>query len=300
MITPQIQFEKLATKIGLNTPLYLKREDLHPLLSHKGRSIPAMIEYYLSAGVRNFVIASSGNAAIAAAITIAAHNHDHTDKISLTIFVGKKINADKLKILQDIITSDPAIEMQQVSNPKQTAFQSEKDGCQTGICGGAIKNLRQSTDDIALVGYTELAQELAEIKNLSAVFIPTSSGTTAQGLYEAFQKIKINPQIHIVQTSACHPLVTNIATVPTNTSLAGAIVDKIAHRKNKILTVLKNSQGLGWVATDAEIKSAIELVKQTANIEISTNSALAIVGLQQALAAGHIFSGPVVCIFTGK
>ncbi len=82
-------------------------------------------------------------------------------------------------------------------------------------------------------------------------------------------------------------------------SLAGAIVDKIAHRKNKILELLKNSHGAGWVASNQEITDAISLLKQNENIDISPNSALSLVGLTQAIKAGWKFDGPIICLFTG-
>jgi threonine synthase len=235
------------------------------------------------------------------------------------VFVGENIDETKrMEILR--FAQDDKVQVKQVANPKQSAFQMAK-------TSGVI-NLRQSTDDSALVGYKELARELAEIKNLSAVFIPTSSGTTAQGLYLGFQKLGVNPQIHIVQTTACHPMINKSKIKDQNTgcepavakidadeldptayswrndnaekSLASAIVDKVAHRKNKILEILKNSQGNGWVATNDDIQNAIALTKQNENIDISPNSALALVGLRQALAHGCKFNGPVVIIITGR
>ena len=141
------------------------------------------------------------------------------------------------------IIEDPLIKLEQVENPKQSAFQMDKDN--------KAKNLRQSTDDAALEGYFELAQELDKIPDLSAIFIPTSSGTTAQALGEAFAKLSQKPQIHIVQTTACCPIASVIARSEeratrqsisnTSTSIADAIVDHIAHRKEKVMEVIKNS-----------------------------------------------------------
>ena len=69
MITPQEPFPALAKAVGL-TDIYLKREDLHTYGSHKGRSIPVMIDHYLKEGSKNFAISSSGNAALAAALYV--------------------------------------------------------------------------------------------------------------------------------------------------------------------------------------------------------------------------------------
>ena len=45
MKTPQFPYSKLAQSIGVSE-VYLKREDLDHYGSHKGRSIPVMIEIY--------------------------------------------------------------------------------------------------------------------------------------------------------------------------------------------------------------------------------------------------------------
>ena len=262
MLTPQIKADKLAKKIGLKVDLYLKREDLHPLGSHKGRSLPLMINNYAAEGIKNFVISSSGNAALAAALHIKELNRlKHFSDYALTILVGKKIEKNKMAELEKL--AEKNIKIIKTTNPKQQALQMEK--------SGRGKNLRQSTDDEALVGYYELARELCEIKKLSAVFIPTSSGTTAEGLYEGFKKIGIHPQIHIVQTTACHPIVDILPKDSSShprsslgmTSMATAIVDKVAHRKNQLAEAIKNSHGQGWIATNEEIQNAIDILQVT-------------------------------------
>lgn len=294
--TPQIKASRLAEALGLPTELYLKREDLHPYGSHKGRSIPLMIEKHAKEGWLDFVISSSGNAALAAAYHIKNHN---SQPIKLKIFIGEKIDRAKMKILTDL--AGPNIELRQVKNPRQSAFQADK--------AGTAKLLRQSTDDSALSGYFELAKELSAVKNLSAIFVPTSSGAAAQGLYEGFKKIGACPQIHIVQTSTCHPIASAAeakrlplpdSAKKDEVSLAGAIVDRIARRKEAVVNAIKKSNGSGWIATNAEILSAIKLFKQTTGIEISANSALSVAGLRQALSAGWEFGGPVVCLVTGR
>src|SRR3989339_688976 len=150
MITPQTKHQKLAKILGLEVPLYFKREDLHPLESHKGRSIPLMVDTYVKQGYSNFVISSSGNAALAAGLYIKKYNQKHKNKLSLQIFVGEKIDSFKLKTLKKVLSKN--ITITQTKNPKQTSFQIDK--------SGEAKILRQSTDDIALLGYNQLAKEL--------------------------------------------------------------------------------------------------------------------------------------------
>lgn len=304
MKTIQQSYPELAKALGLSE-IYLKREDQHKYGSHKGRSLPIMIKKYSKVGphtetiggpYQEFVISSSGNAALATIHAVQAHNRNNEQKIKLKVYIGKNINPEKLKVLMTVI-EDTNISLEQVANPKQTAFQEDKNENK--------KFLRQSTDDTALEGYFELAEELSKIPNLQAIFIPTSSGTTAQALGEAFVKLNCPIQIHIVQTTACHPMITSPQPSPyqgegEGRSLADAIVDNIAHRKEKVLKIIKNSNGAGWVATDEEIKNAIELVEETCKIKISPNSALSVVGLKKALEKSWQFSGAVVCLITGR
>lgn len=288
MITPQTKAQKIAEAIGLSAELYLKREDLHPYGSHKGRSIPIMIEKYIQEDWKDFCISSSGNAALAAIHAIKDLNKKSNNQNTLHIFVGNHIQPEKLERLEQVTENDKNIIIEKVSNPKQSSFLMDKEQ--------KIKNLRQSTDDNALIGYQTLTNELSEIKNLSAVFVPTSSGTTAQGLYEGLKKHNFNPQIHIVQTPKCHPLVDNS---PVGESMANAIVDTVGYRKNKIQKILQETGGKGWIAEDKNIIEAQSLVKETEGLDISPNSALSIAGLRLALRDGWKFDGAVVCLITG-
>jgi len=316
MKTIQMPYSGLAHALGLQQDVFLKREDQHKYGSHKGRSLPGMIKFYFKENnLSNFVISSSGNAALAAIHSVQTHNRNNPEKIRLTVFIGQNIAPQKMKTILAVL-DDANIKLEQVERPKQSAFLMDKDG--------KAKLLRQSTDDNALTGYYELAEELSKIPELSAVFVPTSSGTCAEGLGEAFTQLGLNPQIHTVQTPACHPIVDSITQVTssklplglssgrrqvtnyddednddTPTSLAGAIVDNVAHRKDKVAEVVKKSGGAGWIASDDEIKEIINLVEDNCQLKISANSALSVVGLKKAVDAGYKFTGPVVCLITG-
>ncbi len=293
MKTPQLPAPNLANAIGI-PELYLKREDMHHFGSHKGRSIPFMIDQYRKEGVNNFVISSSGNAALAAMLAVQTHNaNSERAPLTLKVYVGKKISAEKLSVLHALL-NDRHVSIEQVENPKQQAFQMDKEK--------KAKNLRQSTDDTALLGYKELAQEISHIPNLSAVFIPTSSGTTAQALGETFHQAGLNIQIHVAQTTACHPIADNFDTAftATETSIASAIVDHVAHRKQAVVNSIKQSNGSGWVISDKEISYAMNLIEDTEHLAISPNSALSIAGLLKAKQTGWSWNGPVLCLITGR
>lgn len=289
-------YKRLGEAIGTSRDVYLKREDEHKYGSHKGRSIPLMIKKYFKCEneIRNFVISSSGNAAIAAVKAVQQHNKNNPGKeLTLRIFVGMKINEKKMKTLTSLI-EDTKITVEQVERPKQAAFQLGNDK-------GTIF-LRQSTDDSALEGYFELAKEIGNIPNIKAIFIPTSSGTTAQALGETFIEMGIKIQIHIVQTTSCHPIAEVFDGDIDNKdfSIAGAIVDHVAHRKEKVVEQIKLSSGHGWIVTNDEIKVARQVIKDACKLEVSTNSALSVAGLQKAVANGWEWEGPVICLVTGE
>src|SRR5690349_19687251 len=95
MITRHESYPELAKALEVKSLLF-KREDLHPYGSHKGRSIPVMIDKYMEEGIKHFAISSSGNAALAAAFHISKLNSG----IKLEILVGQHINKNKLEKLE--------------------------------------------------------------------------------------------------------------------------------------------------------------------------------------------------------
>ncbi len=276
MITPNEEYAKLAAELKVPR-LFFKREDLHPYKSHKGRSIPVMMDHYIAKGITQFAISSSGNAALAAAL------YAKEKKVELDIYVGRKIANSKLYKLQDICNGD--VRLHQVDRPLQSAQEKSKDP--------QIVSLRQSTDDIALEGYKELAKELREIPNLGTVFIGTSSGTTAQALAMALTDVNVC----IVQTTSCHPLAESIGAMNDSQedSIADAIVDKIALRKERIKALITDA----YIVSNENIKTAQTLTKEHTGLTISTNSALSVAGLMEAIYTGNDFDKTVVCVIAG-
>lgn len=286
MVTPHELCPNLAQELGLKTEVYLKREDLHPYGSHKGRSIPRMIDEKVAAGCTHFAISSSGNAALAAGLHVQKLNKEGKE-ITLEILAGKNINAAKLKKLEALKSGQILLSLH--DRPLQMLHMKTEDG--------SIQSLRQSNDDSALPGYEELAEELLEIPKLEAVFMGTSSGTTTQALAEYFKKNKKKIEVHIVQTSSCHPIADSFVGdfSSLEKSIADAIVDRTAFRKDVVVPLVAG----GWIATNENILAAQDLVKKTADLSISTNSALSVSGLMQAVYTGKEFTGAVACMICG-
>ncbi len=305
MTTPLEQYSDLAEAIGV-TDLYFKREDLGPYGSHKGRSIPVMIEVYRNQGDSRFAISSSGNAALAAAIHIQKLNKEKIEQgmhtagggtddslLELDIFVGNHVAEHKYQKL--LAYADDYIRILKKERPLQALTQAMNDG---------MRSLRQSTDDLALKGYESLAEELGTVENVGAVFIGTSSGTTAQAIATYFlnKSRKHIPQVHIVQTSSCHPLSDGLNSYdgPDEPSTADAITDITAYRKNDLIPLIQKIGGSGWFATNEDIETAQILVEKHTGLNISTNSALSVAGAIQAIYAGHKIEGSIVCLICGE
>lgn len=292
MTTPQFSAASLAHLLSI-AELWIKREDLNISGSHKIRSIRKMIQGYLKKGKKNFVISSSGNAAIAAAFVIRDIPDAH-----VTIYVAHTIHPHKWKRLLDVIGAHKNISIEKAERAKQSAFLFSQHS-------EAIY-LRGSTDPLATCGYWELADELSEIPNLQAIFIPTSSGVTALGIAEGFIKNKkMIPEIHIVQTSNVHPIASEAPPTKTHipeedASLSSAIVDRVAHRKKEVLELIQKSKGGGWIVQNQEILDAIHLGETHLGFSPSPDSALSLAGLSQAVHSGWQPRGAVMCLFTGK
>ncbi|MES3031593.1 MAG: PLP-dependent lyase/thiolase [Patescibacteria group bacterium] len=292
MITKNEAVPHLAKALEMKS-LFFKREDLHPYGSHKGRSIPVMIDTYLLQGIKYFAITGSGNAALAAALHVEKLNKDRIgdEKINLDILVGQKISPKKLGKLDMLRNQYVHVTMH--DRPLQTLF--------TKIQDPLVRALRQSTDDLSLLGYEALGKELLDIPELSAIFIGTSSGTTAQALAEYFKNKGAKIEMNIVQTSSCHPMVESLENENPleEVSIADAIVDQGAIRKPKLLELIEESGGTGWIVSNEQIKVAQEITKKNTDISISTNSALSVAGLMQAAYTGREWRGAVVCMICG-
>jgi threonine dehydratase len=292
-MTPLEQYQELAKKIGKNQ-IYFKREDLHKYQSHKGRSIPVMIKHYYDQNKRKFAISSSGNAGLASALYTNDFNSKNSEKIELQIYVGNNVNKNKLqKLRQTEDVSGGQIKVLIKERPLIALNQALEEG---------YTSLRQSTDDIALIGYDELASEICQTKDIGAIFIGTSSGTTAQALGQYVIDNKYPIQIHIVQTSSCHPIADQFENYdgPEEKSLADAIVAKTTERLPKLVEIIKKTNGYAWTATNQDIEIAKKIVVESTNLSISNNSALSIVGIMQANYRSWPITGKVICLICGE
>lgn len=303
--TPLIFSLILANKLHLaRSQLFIKREDENPTGSHKDRSVWPMSQSYLDEGKRDFVISSSGNAAISAAWYVRVQEKERNKDATLRVFVSPRMDPLKQVRLERAIGESDRICIEESDRPKHSAFQYAKKT-------GAVF-LRASQDDRALMGYESLASELLEqVPDVGSVFIPTSSGTLALGLFEAYRNLSRRqlPELHIIQTARIHPIasVFDQDFVPQESSKASAIVDNVAHRKVRVVRMVKETGGFGWVIQDQELEAAKDLFAQCVReepalvgIEPGFDSLLSLAGLMKALRKGWVCEKSAVMLFTGR
>ena len=86
---------------------------------------------------------------------------------------------------------------------------------------------------------------------------------------------------------------------PDEASIADAIVDKTAYRKDKLVPLIKKTGGRGWTVTNEEIEAAQDRVQEYTGLEISVNSALSVAGLIKAVELGADLAEPAICMICG-
>ncbi|MCB9790759.1 pyridoxal-phosphate dependent enzyme [Candidatus Nomurabacteria bacterium] len=300
--TPLEVSDALYHSIGINH-LKFKREDLNPTGSHKDRSLLYQISAHLQDGAKSFSISSSGNSLISAAYILK-----NNPKISLKIFLSKNISQRKLERLSQTLNI-------QIESPKAPSADINLDNIKIAFTAKPVSEsikfanqtnsilLRGSTDPYALQGPKTISYELAGRGD--QIFIPTSSATTAYGIYLGYKdlleegEIEKIPEIHIVQSEAVNPIAREFdkSFEPKESSIISSIVDRIAHRKVEAIKAIKETGGSGWVVSDEESIKAQDLL-QKAGINSSIEGAMTIAALEKATQNKYPLKNPI-CIITG-
>jgi hypothetical protein len=179
---PQPRLEpapELGAILGIEE-LWLKREDLAPDGSHKGRSAERMLGELSSAGRSQAVVSSSGNAALALAGRASAHG---------------------VRLLALVSPRTPEVKLRRLRDSGQTVVASHRPVglLHHTLSGWGLADLRGSTNGLAPLAYRSLAAELAPSGPWAAVFVYSSSGATALGLCQGWERLGPAPQVHPVE-----------------------------------------------------------------------------------------------------
>jgi len=262
----------------------VKDENQNPNGSFKDRCAAYQISKHTSDGNLNFVISSSGNAALSSA------SFCKLAKAKLDIFVSRNLAKNKLNAIKKHVSDD--IVLHTSDRPKSNAIQYAKKHNKL--------NLRASTDETAPIGYKSISYELSnQYPKIKSIFIPCSSGTSALGINAGFIERNLEVSIYICQTQRVHPISRNFVkdVHKASTSLADAIVDKVAHRKKSVIDMIQRSGGTGLIITDDELLKA-QAFLQSSGKDATYNSLLSLAGIMQARDRGLNIEGSVA-LFSG-
>lgn len=277
--TPIERLHFLENQTGIPY-IYAKREDKNPSGSAKDRSIAYYLSYINSIGIKELIVPSSGNTAISAAMYSKQAN------IKMYIFISENISKDKEKRLKKAIKDKNLVDIIKSKKPLSDAikFSKEKN----------ITLLRGSETRYAIEGFKSIGEELKLIR-ADAIFIPTSSGTTLEGI----SKILDNIEFHVVQTSKINTVSRMFDNDFKNEkiSLADSIVARVTKRQNKIVKIIKKSHGWGWTIENKDIRNVQKLLRKN-DIHTSGEGALVVASLLKAIKKGYKFK-KVILLFTG-
>jgi threonine synthase len=334
--TPLESNAKLAKALNLKS-IYLKREDLNPGGSHKDRYIAFTLSAHISDIINenpetkndyiNFVISSSGNAAIS---SIRYINSENDIRLKLYVFISSSLHKSKLErmIAELPELKDQLIKYKNCDNGKINIKFSQSPLSDSIKFANKLNAtlLRGSNDKYGTNGLRTISKEiLSQLKDLpiemiestddtetsnltnkniedvfpDSIFIPCSSGTLFTGIAEGFAKLETKVRLIALQTSEVNAIAKTYDKNFTSeqTSIAEAIVDRVAHRKTEIQKIIKDTDGTAFVLQNSEIEYAQKLLKKN-GIITSNESAMCIAGIIKAKATGLIIERPV-CILTG-
>jgi len=254
--------------------LYFKREDQNLTGSAKDRSLALQVKYLSTHGYISAVISSTGNAAI------SAQYFCHKYGINLTVFVSPHTDNSKLKLIANYIVSP---------KPISDAFKYAKEN--------KAYLLRQSTDPIAITGYSQITKEIInQCPQVSSIFVPIGSGTTLVGI--ASNLPNSIPIFGVQPASNCpiasifdHDFVKEFFTI------TDALGVKLLPLKNTVVKAINDHLGQGIVVQNKEVLNAKKYLESN-NIITSAEGALTLAGFNKIKSQSNIGLFPVI-ILTG-
>ncbi|MGC2191977.1 MAG: pyridoxal-phosphate dependent enzyme [Candidatus Dormiibacterota bacterium] len=284
--TPLEPAKELGRALGIPA-LKLKREDLSPTGSHKARCLSLLCSSLIASGGHQAVISSSGNAAIAAAAYSSLRG------IRLLSLVSPKTPRVKLERLRGYpgltVLSDHPVALLHHAVDKWS-----------------LSDLRSSVNPLASNAYRGIAAELVETGQLAAVFLFSSSGASALGLAQGFDRLlqpPDRPQLHVVEGrpggEMTRPWYQDSRPFPGPESHWGELGSRRSRLSPRVRRAVRATGGRGWRMGPAE---AVE-VKEIADgfgIGTSWEGLATLAAMRQAAAAGVVNrDGNWIAVLTG-
>lgn len=296
IITGNTRIEK--SRIA-NRDIYFKREDQNPSGSFKDRLLAHIWSDLANAAESEIVTSSSGNFAISLLYFIRYQEPKLVKKAK--VFIKDNLPASKRGRLEELVKSTKA-ELVVATKPKSAALQSARQGNAFYLRGSAVDSYAKA--------YEPIAHEIAEYETehqleFDAVIICCSSGTAAQGMMQGLLALKRKLPTFIVQTTHIFSIAKefdkefNPETGYEERTVANAIADRIAKRKNRIVELLDQLKGSAVIVNNAEIEAATGILNGSEidrTNEFTGNAALSLAGMFKLEQKGYNFAKPLVII----
>lgn len=296
--TPCVSAPSLANAIGLRR-LYLKDETGLPTGTTKDRATAVTLACYAEAGLRDFTVVSTGNAATSMAYGVGLY-----PQFALHIFVGERF-ADRVRFEADNVQLHAVPGGLEAAQRAAQGFSRE-----TGIPqeGGFFSIPKREGLKLAyLEAIDQMPEEPAVVVQAvsSAIGIWSAHRAFQQG--QAMGKIRRLPRLVCVQQESCCPMylarregARRIAphhVFHEPSGIAAALLRGDPTRTYPYISaVLDATSGLVEVASEAEILAAADLVRERASIACGYAAACAVAGLRRAVDGGRVGPGEVVLV----
>lgn len=289
IITGRTKIEKLDYN-GQN--LFFKRDDQNPSGSFKDRLIEFLWLRLLELDSKEIILSSSGNLAISLLYFQINSNKKLTQKIKVFVKEGMlETKFNKLRTLADQAQAELVIS----SKPKSDCFRYAQ---QPGVYW-----LRNSEGEDYPQAYHSLGEEILNYEKESelmfdAIFVCTSSGTAAQGIMEEFIQKERKLPVFVVQTSHINSISKEFDSEveSEDDTLANAISDRVAKRKNTVIELVKKLQGSGIVCDNKQIAESQQILQKLLNSDFSGNAALSLAGFFKSQEKGYNLANPLLII----
>jgi threonine synthase len=277
--------EALGAALGVPS-LRLKREDRSPTGSHKARYLGYVCSVLVTRGVRQAVISSSGNAAIAAAAYATLGG---------------------IRLLSLVSPRTPRVKLEQLRHHRQLTVLSDRP---VALLHHAVKNwgladLRGSVNPLAPNAYRGIAQELLEEAELAGVFLFSSSGAAALGLSQGFAQLlepAARPQIHVVEGTPGGELTRTWYSAGSHSrddSRLGEFGSRRSRLAPAVRRAVRQSGGRGWRVGSSDLQDVLDLGNRH-GLSTSWEGIAALAAMRQSFSqAGPRSDGSWVALLTG-
>ena len=299
--TPLLPAPALRRALGL-PGLWLKDETRSPTASNKDRATALVLEDGLRRGARTITTASTGNAAVSAALGAAAAG------VRAAIFVSTGCRPEKLALMTRAgahVFCVPAGYAAAVDLSRAAARAFGWLDRNTGVNPITL----EAKKTVAFEVWEQLGRRLPD-----AMVVPVGDGPTLAALGLGFTELGRCglaaglPRLIGVQAERCAPLVRawrGEPAEPADDDPAATVADGIAVPRpasgDAVLAEVRRSGGAMVAVPDAAMTGAVGLLAARAGVTAEPAGAACLAGLRAALAAGLVDAGEtVVLLVTGR